>query len=160
MRESIGATSIFALCITFIMLFTAYLAISVNYSKAFRIKSNIVSMIEENGRYDGDVQKEIENYIIAQAYTASGKCPESNSLTDNNSDTVGNWGSATQINYTNPSSDTSNVCIYRLEIKTNNDDIDANKVYYKVVTFFKFDLPIIGNITTFKIAGDTKLLYE
>ena len=81
-------------------------------------------------------------------------------LTDNNSNTVGKWESATQINYTNPSSDTSNVCIYRLEIKTNNDDIDANKVYYKVVTFFKFDLPIIGNITTFKIAGDTKLLYE
>lgn len=159
MRESIGATSIFALCITFIMLFTAYLAISVNYSKAFRIKSNIVSMIEENSGMAG-LTEDIEKYIVSQAYTASGKCPKSEDLTDNNSDTVGNWGSATQINYTNPSSDTSNVCIYRLEIKTNNDDIDANKVYYKVVTFFKFDLPIIGNITTFKIAGDTKLLYE
>ena len=36
MRESIGATWIFTICLTFIILMTAYLAISVNYAKAFK----------------------------------------------------------------------------------------------------------------------------
>ncbi len=55
MKESIGSVWIFAICMTFIVLFTGYIAIAVNYSKAFRIKSHIVSEIEKNKVWDGDL---------------------------------------------------------------------------------------------------------
>ena len=74
MRESIGATWIFSICLTFIVLFTAYLAISVNYAKSFRIKSDIISMIEENEGYNSDMDYNIEQYLLAQAYNANGYC--------------------------------------------------------------------------------------
>ena len=46
MREAIGGTWIFGLVIVFIVLFTSYLALSVNYSKAFKAHRNIV--VKEN----------------------------------------------------------------------------------------------------------------
>ena len=43
MRESIGGTWILSIVMTFLMLFTAYLAVSVNYAKAFRVKTDFSS---------------------------------------------------------------------------------------------------------------------
>ena len=49
MREAIGGTWIFSIVIVFIVLFTSFLAISVNYSKAFRVKNGIINIIEKTG---------------------------------------------------------------------------------------------------------------
>ena len=51
MREAIGGTWLFGLVITFIVFFASFLAISVNYSKAFNVKNNIVDMIS---KYEGN----------------------------------------------------------------------------------------------------------
>lgn len=48
MRESIGGAWLVGIVITFVVLFTSYLALSVNYSKAFKVKNEIISLIEEN----------------------------------------------------------------------------------------------------------------
>ena len=48
MREAIGATWIFGIVIVFIVVFTGYLAFSVNYAKAFAMKDSIIDILEEN----------------------------------------------------------------------------------------------------------------
>lgn len=152
MRESIGATWIFSICMTFIVLFTAYLAISVNYTKAFRLKSHIVNVIEENGTYS---EEEIRTYLVAQGYSARGMC---NAISDKNGGST-DWVLNDCID--GRSDGTCAACIYRMDITTQNDDIDAGKSYYKVVAFFKFDLPIVNIILEpFKVSGDTKCIYE
>ncbi|HBA38149.1 MAG TPA: hypothetical protein DCY94_05460 [Firmicutes bacterium] len=145
MKESIGGTWIFVICMTFIVLFTGYLAISVNYSKAFRLKSNIVNEIEESDGLDGATEEKIKTYLTSQDYSAYGECPEY-SGTD--------WRLASTIDDSAPQGK-SNVCIYKMDVLTNNDDICDDRSYYKVVTFFKFDLPIINVLLTFKVSGDT-----
>lgn len=149
MKEAYGATWIFAICLTFIILMTAYLAISVNYAKAFKIKSYIVSSIEENdGKgYTDNLGQEIETYLTAQGYGVKGTCPP---LTSWNvraclqQDSYGNCG----------------VCIYENPVDTKNDDIEAGREYYKVVAFFKFDLPIVNFLTTFQVSGETRYVYD
>ena len=61
MRESIGGAWLVGIVITFVVLFTSYLALSVNYSKAFKVKNDIISLIEEN--------PQIEFYIFFPPYS-------------------------------------------------------------------------------------------
>lgn len=151
MKESIGGAWIFVICMTFIVLFTGYLAISVNYSKAFRLKSSIVNEIEEANGLNGDTVEKITTYLTSQGYSAYGVCPD---LSDTG------WVKDTEIDDFAPKAEgKSNVCIYRMDIpleKNNNiDDICEVRSYYKVVTFFKFDIPVVDVLLTFKVSGDT-----
>lgn len=152
-----GATWIFTIVLTFIILMTAYLAISVNYAKAFKIKSYIVSEIEENEGYSGEVETNIRNYLTSQGYTAYGTCDPT--ITTNGVGT--DWRRIATIDDAVPTgSDKHNACIYTRDIRTGNDDIDADRNYYRVVVFFKFDLPIVNFMTTFKIGGETSYVYN
>lgn len=154
MKESIGATYIFVICLTFILIFTVYVAISVNYAKAFRIKSHIVSEIEENMGLD-NLEEDIETYLTSQGYVAYGECPQYIQLDGYNTD----WELQTGLG--NAPTGQHGVCIYRREVKTANDDIDAGRYYYRVTTFFKFDLPIVNVlIPSIRISGDTQYIYE
>ena len=157
MRESIGATWIFTICLTFIILMTAYLAISVNYAKAFKIKSYIVSEIEENEGYDGNLEQQIRNYLTAQGYTAYGTCDSTITVGGASTD----WKRIATIDDAVPTgSDQHNACIYTRTVQTGNDDIDAKRSYYRVVVFFKFDLPVVNFLTTFKVGGETGYIYD
>jgi len=147
MRESIGATWIFSICLTFIVLFTAYLAISVNYAKAFKIKNHIVTRIEENEGYNQTLEQELSSYLISQGYSAYNTCP------DYSEDSWEKWGC---INPQNGNENQCGACIYRMGTSSNIN----NQAYYRVVSFFKFDLPVISYITTFKIKGESKTIYD
>lgn len=157
MRESIGATWIFSICLTFIVIFTAYLAISVNYAKAFRIKNHIINMIEENEGYKDDSQQKISDYLVSQGYIARGECP---ATIKNEDGEEADWSSPLCINSYATTDGKCNACIYRLAVHSSTDGIDACKAYYKVVTFFNFDLPVINVLTQFKVKGDSKLIYD
>ncbi|MCI8498323.1 MAG: hypothetical protein HFG33_02880 [Bacilli bacterium] len=149
MREAIGATYIFAICLVFILLFTAYLAISVNYAKAFKIKSYIVGLIEEEKKIDGEIEEKIETYLTAQGYAAAGSCPQS----------VDGWELNPQHGCLgNAPSGKCGVCVYATDVDSEDlDDIDAEKKYYKVVAFWKFDLPILNIVLPpFEISGESK----
>ena len=156
MREAIGSAYIFGICLTFIILFTAYLAISVNYSKAFRIKSNIVSMIEENEGYSDDIEEKIVNYLVSEGYTASGNCEPYITVENGYYDS---WQLVKEIKMYNYASSDSNACIYRRTALTTDDIANCNS-YYKVIAFFKFNVPVISYFSAFKVGGETKLIHD
>ena len=52
MREAIGGTWLLTIVLVFIVLFSSFLALSINYSKAFKVKNGIVK--EVNSLYSID----------------------------------------------------------------------------------------------------------
>ena len=49
MRESVGSTWTFGLVITFIFLFSSFLVLTINYTKAYKVKNETISIIENAG---------------------------------------------------------------------------------------------------------------
>jgi len=146
MREAIGGTWITQLVIVFIFVFVAFLALSLNYSKAFRVKNVTLSLVEKNEGITNTTIERINNYLTYSGYTTKGRCSK------------GMYGisNLNSSNYTNIDDDNTNkfyYCISKVKSGTTNF---GNRAYYKVKLFFKFNLPVVGDIFTFTIDGQTK----
>lgn len=76
MRESIGGAFLIKIMVVFIVIYNTLLAIAVNYAIAFRVKNQIINIIEQNEgcRNTGD---QIKNYVSSIGYykaeTVAGK---------------------------------------------------------------------------------------
>ena len=138
MREAIGGTWIFGIVITFIVLFSGYLAVSVNYSKAFRVKNELVSLIEKYEGHGPEAQKQIETYLDGVGYWVYGSC------------TTEGRGSG----FVATTNSEYKYCVDKVETSDS-----LNRAYFKVTVFFKLDLPVVGGIFTFPITGETKSIY-
>lgn len=146
MREAIGGTWLFGIVIVFIVLFSSYLAISVNYSKAFKVKNGIVDLIEQNEGMSNETQTQISNYLDKVGYFVYGTC-------DSKTGEKGYEPKGAGSNY--------KYCITKTNA-TNNEyatGTTVDKAYYKVKVFFRLDLPIFGDIFTFPVTGETKAIY-
>lgn len=141
MRESIGGAWILGIVMTFIVLFASFLAVSINYSKAFKVKNNVVDLIEKNEGMTDDAVNDIWKYLSSEGYILKGSCDTSNGYKgfDKNGDTSGK----------------ALYCVKREDVV----DVALDKAYYSVVIFFRLDLPVFGEIFTFKVTGETMSIY-
>ena len=157
MRESIGATWVFSIVIVFIMMFTAYLAISVNYARAFKIKNAIITMIENNegvNEHDMTMLSNLDDYLYSNAYDAYGVCED---ITDQGEE---DWQYIEANIYPNADGTKNGVCIYKKPAQSSNTNGFCDKSYYRVITFFKVDFPILHNIFTFSVKGNSAPIYD
>lgn len=139
MREAIGGTWLFGLVITFIVFFASFLAISVNYSRAFNVKNNVVDLIS---KYEGNnckAREKISSYLSDVGYLVPHKCDSGYTGYDLEGNDVGEKKAY--------------YCIYADET---DDALAMKKKFYRVEVFFRIDLPVIGDIATFKIKGETE----
>lgn len=152
MKHAIGSGWMLGFVATFIVLFSAYLAISVNYTKAFKVKNRIISLIEEN-----------------EGFTRSSDVKESGTDID-------------KIKNKAKQTTEDKVYLYLNEIGYNYSDINCpdsigagndypggyciKKItatqgsYYKVATFISLELPIIWIKINVPITGETKVIYN
>lgn len=142
MREAIGGTWLFGIVIVFIVLFSSYLAISVNYSKAFKVKNSIVTMIEKYEGIDDEVATLIANYNRSVGYGVASNCR--------------GRGQGFELVNTNALGQNHRYCVSCVNGESGSR---LNQAYYTVTVFFRLDLPIIGNIFVFPVSGETKPLY-
>lgn len=72
MRESIGATFLIKIMVIFIVLYNSLLAIAVNYAMVFRVKNQIINLLEQ---YEGcsGAKNYITDYIANVGYYRAGK---------------------------------------------------------------------------------------
>ena len=156
MREAIGGTWIIGIVMGFIVIFSGYLAVSVNYTKAFKVKNRIINIIEEsegftestlsesqkrninylNSKYRLETEEKILVYLdsIGYAYTlGEGECTKA--------------GRDAGTMYDN------SYCIKKICAAQGG-------AYYKVTSFIKFEIPIIYANFTIPITGETKTLYN
>lgn len=143
MREAIGGAWLLGIVMTFIVLFASFLAISINYSKAFKVKNNVVDLIEKNEGMTSDTVNDIWSYLQSQGYILKGKCAPGYTGFDKD-------GKADQQNK-------SLYCVKKN--KPSNEGTALEKSYYSVQVFFRLDLPIFGDIFTFKVSGETMSIY-
>ena len=139
MREAIGGTWMMGIVVFFIVLFSGYLAISVNYSKAFKVKNGIIGIIEKNKGHNATAQGEIDAYLKEIGYYVYSDC--SNKGIDRGTGFVSGTGG-------------HKYCIKKND--ATNASATLSKSYYTVTVFFKIDLPIIGDIFVFPVFGETK----
>lgn len=132
MREAIGNSLLMNLVIIFVSIVILFFIGILSYSKAYRVKNRIVSIIEKYDGYNTSAQEEILVDLKSAGYrsTNNSKCTSEN------------------LNNT-----TYNYCIYEIRDKSSGDSY-----YYKIVTYVHFDFPIIGNLISFPVKGETKIL--
>lgn len=165
MREAIGGTWLFGIVITFIVMFTSFLAYSISYTKAFNLKNEILNLIERHEGFS-DTKLELKNATNEELY---------------NDDTVASLAflkiKTMGYNYTiideaykrgadvcstseyikpkNVEYKTGGYCIYYLC----TNDSGSTKLHYKVTTFIALEIPVINLLLRIPISGETKTLY-
>ena len=131
MKEAIGSSWMLGLAVTFIVLFTSYLAVSINYTRAFKVKNEIINIIESNQGFSQNTQNKIKTYLDTMGYA--------NTVTNANDCTkYGKYGAG-------------GYCVQKNQ--------NGSGYTYKVTTFIKIELPIINFKILIPIGGETKTLY-
>lgn len=176
MREAIGATWIFGIVIVFIVLFTGYLAFSVNYAKAFTIKDKIVDIIEKyNGpgkknssSFTGPVLNEINAEMKSIRYSSKGSCykvglaiyeDDVNTLQRRSRSIMGVTNATAEV-YANSAisfkdSKNYNYCVIRQQQQTHDEKTIGFSNYF-IATFFSMNIEIINLHMNFFVTGQTK----
>lgn len=162
MREAIGGTWLFQIVIVFVLIFTGFMCLSINYSKAFNVKNTIVKTIEreaikENGKTleltdsSSELIQKISTYLKEASYRTTGKCPAD--IKKNNQIVAHYYGYDRDGNL---NSSNSAFCIAKVQVRSDEELPDMS--YYRVVVFYQLDLPIFNEVFNFKVTGDTKVI--
>lgn len=176
MREAIGSSLFLNIVLVIIGVISAVLISSIAYSKAFKAKNKIISVIEEyDGKcnFDGygsdDCTKKIEDVLVDMGYSSNisgdyeNLCPKNQNGTNNEESAIidvkrfynGDGHIYCVYKYT--------LCNYTRVTGNRKCSEDSNvNVYYKVKTFMHFDLPIVDSFLQFPVSGETKqfLIYS
>ena len=157
MRESMGGAWLLQLMIVFILLFVAFLTVSINYTRAFRVKNEVLSFLErEEGLTNkatvandfGGAYQLINNYLKLSGYKNKGACP------------IGeNYKGITSLDVDNGNEYVEDGTKYYYCVKKTRTQKNNNQAaYYDVILFFDFNLPVFGNITTYSVVGTTSVI--
>lgn len=149
MRTAIGGTWITGLVIGFMLIFVAFLSVAINYTKAFQMKNDILTIIEEQEGLTSGANGSIaliNNFLLKNNYNAKRTC----------SSEEGSYGS-TNLSTNTLEKVTNNrkkyyYCIEKLD---SSEEKNERKITYNVKIFLSFTLPILGDFSAFEITGQT-----
>lgn len=145
MKQTIGSTWILTIVIVFILLFAAFIILTLNYSRTVRVKNEIIDMVEKYEGLNSSSIVLINNYLLYSGYNTQGVC------VDSGGDTTGVYGSYS-LNMSTLEPAVAGLSYYYCVKKYNGAN---NTNYYQVTIFYRFNLPIIGDTGGFSIKGTT-----
>lgn len=154
MRDAIGQVYVLQIILAFVILINGYMAYSVNYARAFRVKNQIVDIIEQyEGPYNDDAISKINDYIGSVTYEVPIELVN-NFISRYNSDNE-NSGSQPVCQ--------KGWCYIEHEVSVNDADGERTGKYYSVVTFVNIDIPVINNLVGLgdflSVYGETRTIY-
>lgn len=148
MKDSIGGVYALTIVFFFIVIISGFIAFTVNYNKAFKMKNRIINILEkyDNNTTSSEVQRQIREYAQEIGYSASttytSSCNGQTYTLDSN-----NTGWCYQEKKTSSG-------------KTNGTVQEYVKKYVNVKTFVSIDIPILNylfpHIRFFTVDGSTK----
>lgn len=136
MSNAYGGIVNITFIVVFLVIVSGYLAFSVNYNKAFRVKNQIINIIEQNEGLDDDAKEKIKDYMS-------------------------NIGYSNDINWKAKDYDQCEMgyCWIIEEAGSSSEEF-GKKVYYRVTTAVNIDMPILNkilpNMKLFQVSGVTK----
>ena len=145
MRQTIGGTWLLQLVILFILLFVGFIILTLNYSRTVALKNEMIDMFEKyEGLNDSSIEL-VNNYLLYNVYSTTGSC------VSENEDGTGIYG-ALDLSSNKLEAARRGVDYYYCVRKYDG----ANTTnYYQIVIFYRFNLPVIGNTSSFTIRGMT-----
>lgn len=146
MREAIGQVFTLQIILAFVLLINGYMAYSVNYTRAFRVKNQIINIIEQyEGPDNEEAQSKIKSYVESMNYKVNNKL-----INDKRSQ-----------GYKCPGRE--GWCYKVTETSISGADGDVKGRYYSVITFVNIDIPVINNLiglgNFLEVRGETKTIY-
>lgn len=134
MRDAFGGAFFIKIMLIFFAIYISFIAIALNYAKAFRVKNNIINIIEERESYNIDVQNLVDDYVASMNYYVT---------------SVGPNGSSTS---------SSEGCRGRGYCVRSMYSDTLRGTYYKVTTFIEISFPFFGINITVPVTGETRLV--
>ena len=152
MKQAITTSTIFKAILAFTLLFAAFLSVAIIYNKVYKLKNQTISVIE---KYEGVTTKSlgiINNYLRNSGYDTKGNCDGYDyGVSDLNKAKYEAVSSKKEYYYC-----LSYYCAKKGCKISDKNTPNGNLIFYKTRLFFKFNLPIFGELTTFNISGETK----
>lgn len=157
MKEAIANAGVFNIIIIFVIVLLSFFIGSLGYSKAYKIKNKIVDEIEKDGEYNNKTQDTIENWLNEIGYRFNNDLSFSCPSQEYNGKSVEAINSSSDFQY----------CVYKFDNCSGNRNSDTGKcskpkasVYYRVVAYMYFDVPIVNNLIRLPVVGETKSFIE
>lgn len=149
MRDAIGQVFALQVILAFVILVNGYMAYSVNYTRAFRVKNQIIDIIEQyEGPYNDEALEKINAYIRQTTYNVQNEQMLEYQNDNRNASCPGYNG----------------WCYVEHEVSVDDADGERRGKYYTVVTFVNIDIPVINNIiglgNFLQVVGETRTIYE
>lgn len=72
MRDAFGGAFLIKLLVIFLGIYIAFMAVALNYAKAFRVKNQIINYIEQYEGYNDLSKAKIDDYVAKIAYYVKG----------------------------------------------------------------------------------------
>lgn len=151
MRQAIGSTWVFQLVIIFTLIFAAYIALTINYSRSFKVKNEVLSIIEKSEGFTKNGVKLINNYLNQSGYKTVGKCTMQSNAIVYGVTTLDTTITGSTVERAKEGHD----YYYCFSKYGNYHSYYKGRAYYKINLFFQFDLPFFGNLSTFTVDGQT-----
>lgn len=151
MKESIAQAFILNLILFFFVILVLLLFGSINYSKAYKVKNRIITIIEKYGGYTDDTRENIKAEIVDNMVKAGYQTTTDG---DNKCKKLVNKNGRLVF----PVDDIDSTGGRRYDYCVIEYDSSVGK-YYQVVVYMKFEIPIIGGFLEFPVKGETKALY-
>ena len=140
MREATGSSFSLQIMVLFILIFSAFLVVVINYSKAYMVKNDMLGIVEKYEGIHDESRQIINDYLHAKSYNSSGYCPDGWYGVKDISENVAEKAKKNKK---------YNYCYIE---ESKNDDY-----YTKIKVFFKFNLPVIGELVDYGVNGTTNV---
>lgn len=166
MKESLGGVSLFNIVIVLVILFTGYISFSINYSKAYNVKNEIINIIKNQGGVctssissKGNIcynfKEQITDYFKEANYQSTGDCK---AKAKDEHEYEYEWIGYTRTGDRDYDGKNSAFCVRA--IKANSNSELPNALYYQVKVFYNLDVPVIHSLFEFAIIGETGRIYS
>jgi len=181
MKNAISNVWLLGIVVLFIFLFSGYLAVTINYTKTFKVKNEMLTMIEkQKGVTDiptptqknsiiksgsqvntnvGSLQV-MSLYLYGSGYKTLGGCDQ-----DTEATLVGKWYGVKDFGISNGNNEV--MPSYEEAVKGHKylfcfskGSNKNNSVFYRVQVFYKMELPVVGDIFTFRVEGTTAEIFN
>ena len=138
MRDAVGGTFMIKLLLIFLAVYTVFIAIAINYAKAFKVKNKVINIIEQSEGVDyNDVS---DASVIGQINTYMNDIHYGINTSSVEKKCIGYDYINTERGY----------CISKVE------NYDSSASYYRVTTFETISVPIVRLEFTVPIKGETR----
>ena len=148
MKDAFGGSFILRIMLTFFVVFICFMTASITISKVFRIKNNVINILERSDprklSKTGGTTEKIDAYLQKSSYSYANVDNVKNDCIKQNGTLTGNG--VCIVSYINGSGESNSI-------------ENAVSVYYKVTAYAVVDFPLFHLGTVIPISGESKVIY-